>query len=202
VKHSRLDETPDLQIYEPFAQRSRWSNHLVVRSSSDPAGLVSRIRAEIAALDPTLPFYEVQTMTSAVSRSLGLRRLMNVLLGGFALIALLLAAIGIYGVISLGVSTRVREFGIRLALGAQTADVRWQVLRHGLALAVFGVAIGVAGSLYLTRFLQRLLFGVAPSDWITFSTVALILSATALLASYLPARRATRADPVSALRAE
>lgn len=202
VKHSRLDETPDLQVYEPFAQRSPWSNHLVVRSTSDPAGLVSQIRAEIAALDPTLPFYEVRTMTSAVSSSLGLRRLMNVLLGGFALIALLLAAIGIYGVISLGVSARVREFGIRLALGAQTADVRWQVLRHGLVLAIFGVAIGIAGSLYLTRFLQRLLFGVAPSDWITFSTVALILSATAVLASYIPARRATRYDPVSALRAE
>jgi putative ABC transport system permease protein len=141
-------------------------------------------------------------MASAVRGALGLRRLLNVLLGGFALIALVLAAIGIYGVISLGVSARGKEFGIRIALGAQTADVRWQVLRHGLALATVGVGMGIAGALFLTRLLQRLLFGVAPSDWITYATVALILSAAAVLASYVPARRATRADPLSALRAE
>jgi predicted permease len=202
VKHNRLDETPDLQVYEPFAQRSSWDNYLVVRSTSEPEGLVFRIREEIVALDPSLPLYDVHTMASAVRGSLGLRRLMNVLLGGFALIALVLAAIGIYGVISLGVSARGKEFGIRIALGAQTADVRWQVLRHGLALATVGVGLGIAGALVLTRLLQRLLFGVAPNDWITFATVALILSAAAVLASYVPARRATRADPLSALRAE
>jgi putative ABC transport system permease protein len=113
-----------------------------------------------------------------------------------------LAAIGIYGDISQSVTTRVREFGIRLALGAQKADVRGLVLRHGIMLATLGVALGIAGAMYLTRFLQRLLFGVAPVDWATFSAVAAILAATALLASYLPARRATRADPVSALRSE
>jgi len=202
VKHNSLDEQTDLQLYEVFARQTRWQNYLVVRTTSAPQSVISRIREEIKAGDPTLPFYDVHTMESAVSASLGIRRLMNVLLGGFALTALMLAAIGIYGVISLSVTARVREFGIRLALGAQTGDVRGLVLRHGVVLATLGVGIGVASALYLTRFLQRLLFGVAPIDWGTFSAVALILVATALVASYVPARRATRADPVSALRSE
>jgi putative ABC transport system permease protein len=202
VKHNSLDEQTDLQVYEVFARQTTWNNYLVVRTPSSPEALTSRLREEIKAGDPTLPFYEVHTMQNAVRASLAIRRLMNVLLGGFALAALVLAAIGIYGVISLSVTTRVREFGIRLALGAQKADVRGLVLRHGIMLATLGVALGIAGAMYLTRFLQRLLFGVAPVDWATFSAVAAILAATALLASYLPARRATRADPVSALRSE
>jgi len=202
VKHNSLDEKPDLQLYESFGRLATWNNYMIIRSTSGPEMLASRVRAEIKSLDPTLPFYDVHTMPEAVRASLGIRRLMNTLLGGFALTALILAAIGIYGVISLSVTGRVREFGIRLALGAQTADVRALVLRHGIVLAAVGVAIGIAGALYLTRFLQRLLFGVAPFDWPTFLAVAVILAATALLASYLPARRATRADPVSALRSE
>ena len=202
VKHNSLDEQRDLQVYEVFGRQTTWSNYLVVRTTSASQSVIARIREEIKAGDPTLPFYDVHTMESAVSASLGIRRLMNVLLGGFALTALMLAAIGIYGVISLSVTARVREFGIRLALGAQTADVRGLVLRHGVLLAALGVVIGVASALYLTRFLQRLLFGVAPMDWMVFSAVALTLVATALLASYLPARRATRADPVLALRSE
>lgn len=202
VKHNSLEEQPDLQLYEAFARNTTWNNYLVVRTSAAPEMLASRIRTEIKTLDATLPFYEVHTMQSAVRASLSIRRLVNSLLSGFALTALILAAIGIYGVISLSVGARVREFGIRLALGAQTSDVRGLVLRHGMVLAGFGVAIGIAGALYLTRFLQRLLFGVTALDWITFSTVAAILATTALLASYLPARRATRADPVSALQSE
>jgi putative ABC transport system permease protein len=202
VKHNSLDEKPDLQLYESFGRLATWNNYMVIRSTSAPEMLGSRVRAEIKALDPTLPFYDVHTMPDAVRASLGIRRLMNVLLGGFALAALVLAAIGIYGVISLSVTGRVREFGIRLALGAQTRDVRGLVLRHGILLAGIGVGIGVAGALYLARFLQRLLYGVAPFDWVTFVSVAGLLAGTALLASYLPARRATRADPVSALRSE
>jgi putative ABC transport system permease protein len=202
VKHNSLDEQTDLQAYEVFARQTTWNNYLVVRTTGSPEALTSRVREEIMAGDPTLPFYDVHTMQSAVRSSLAIRRLMNVLLGSFALVALILAAIGIYGVISLSVTARVREFGIRLALGAQTADVRGLVLRHGIMLATLGVALGIAGALYLTRFLQRLLFGVTPVDWATFSAVAAILAATALIASYLPARRATRADPVSVLRSE
>jgi putative ABC transport system permease protein len=202
VKHNSLDEKTDLQLYEPFNRFATWSNYVVVRSTGAPEQLASRIRAEIKALDPTLAFYDVRTMSDAVRDSLSIRRLMNVLLGGFALTALILATIGIYGVISLSVTARVREFGIRMALGAQTRDVRGLVLRHGVWLAGIGVLLGMAGALYFTRFLQRLLFGVAPIDWITFSAVAALLTVTAILASYLPARRATRADPVLALRSE
>src|SRR6185503_20115196 len=173
-----------------------------VRSTSAPEPLAARIREEMKALDASLPLYDVHTMQDAVRSSLGVRRLVNVLLGGFAVTALVLAAIGIYGVISLSVNGRVREFGIRMALGAQRGDVRVLVLRHGVLLASLGVVIGLAGAMYLTRFLQRLLFGVAPVDWVTFSVVAAILALTALLASYLPARRATRADPVLALKSE
>jgi len=202
VKHNSLDEQTDLQLYESFGRQATWSNYLVVRSTSSPELLATSIRAEIKALDSALPLYDVHTMQNAVRGSLAIRRLVNVLLGSFALAALLLAAIGIYGVISLSVSGRVREFGIRMALGAQTGDVRGLVLRHGVLLAAAGVAIGIASAAYLTRYLQRLLFGVAPVDWATFGVVALVLTATALLASYLPARRATRADPVLALRSE
>jgi putative ABC transport system permease protein len=202
VKHNRLDEATDIQLYESFTRYATWNNYLVVRSSAATEELTSRIRAELKALDPTLPFYEVRTMQEAVSASLGIRRLTNILLVGFALVALLLAAIGIYGVIALSVSARVREFGVRMALGAKTSDIKRMVLRYGLGLAAAGVTIGLAGALYLTRFLQKLLFNVAPFDPPTVVTVAAVLTVTAVLASYLPARRATRADPVLALRAE
>ena len=202
VKHNRLDETTDLQIYEPFSRVARWQNHVVVRSMLETDAILPRIRAEMKALDPELAIYDVHTMTGAVRASLGVRRLTNLLLVGFALAALLLAAMGIYGVISLGVSARVREFGIRMALGAQMGDVRALVLRHGVMLAAIGVGVGVVTAVYLTRFLRRLLFGVAPLDWPTFVAVAAVLTATALAASYAPARRATRADPVLALKTE
>ena len=202
MKHNRLDEDIDLQVYEPFSRIARWQNHIVVRSMLDVESILSRIRAEVKAIDPELALYDVHTMAGAVRASLGIRRLTNLLLAGFAVAALLLAAMGIYGVISLGVSARVREFGIRLALGAQTWDVRALVLRRGVVLAGVGVLIGVAAAVYLTRFLSRLLFGVAPLDWPTFVAVAAVLTVTALAASYAPARRATRADPVLALKTE
>jgi ABC-type antimicrobial peptide transport system permease subunit len=145
--------------------------------------------------------YEVRTMDDAVRASLGVRRLTNLLLGGFALTALVLAAIGIYGVISLSVSARVREFGVRMALGARASDIRRMVLRYGLGLAGTGVAVGILGALYLARLIQKLLFGVTPFDVPTVATVTLVLTATALVAALVPARRATRVDPIQALRA-
>jgi len=202
VKHNRLDEDTDLQMYEPFSRAVTWSNYLVVRSTVEPDAVLPRIRADMKALDPTLPMYDIHTMGQAVRASLSIRRLTNTLLGAFALAALLLAAMGIYGVISISVNSRIREFGIRMALGAQTTDVRALVLRQGILLAGLGVVLGLATATYLTRFLQRLLFGVAPLDWLTFVTVAAVLTVTALVASYLPARRATRADPVLALKTE
>jgi predicted permease len=203
VKHNRLDEKPDLQVYEPFA-RSPWrSSYVVVRTDVvPPEAIVAQLRREVAALDATIPLFEVHTMQSALDESLSTRRLTNLLLAAFAGAALVLAAIGIYGVISLSVTARLKEFGIRLALGARSGDVTRLVLRQGMLLAMVGVTIGLAGALSVTRFLRVLLFGVQPLDWPTFSAVALLLTATALVACWIPARRAMRSDPIEVLRTE
>ena len=202
VKHSRLDEPGDLQEYQPFAQFVYWDAFLVVRTTSQRVGLVGEIRRAMKAIDPSVPLYDVRTMREAVDQSLGTRRLTDVLLAGFSLTALVLAAIGIYGVMSLGVNGRLREFGIRLALGAKPGTVRGLVLWQASWLAFGGVLIGLIGALATTRYLRTLLFGVGPLDWLTFVGVAVLLTATALIASYLPARRATKADPILALKAE
>jgi putative ABC transport system permease protein len=202
VRHGRLDETPDPQFYLPFAQAPTHSSYLVVRASLPPEALAARVRREIAALDPALPLFEVQTMAAAVDRSLSTRRLTSLLLGAFGAIALLLAAVGIYGVISVTAGGRAREFGVRVALGARGADVGRLVLRRGLALAATGAAAGLAGALAVGRLLRGLLFEVRPVDVVTLGAVAALLAATALLACYLPARRATRADPMVTLRTE
>ncbi len=202
AKHGTLDEAPTYHIYLAYDQRPQWNVYVVVRAMSDPLALVGPLRAAVGELDPNLPLYEIGTMQDALDRSLGTRRFTEVLLAGLAATALLLAAIGIYGVMSLNVTSRVREFGIRLALGAAPGAVRWLVIRRGMALAAGGVVLGVAGALWLTRFLRELLFQVSPMDPITFAAVAAVLATAALLACYLPARRATRTDPVVALRQE
>jgi putative ABC transport system permease protein len=202
VKHNSLDERPDLQMYEPFAQRTHWMTYIVVRTTIAPEAIVAQMRRVVAAADPTLPLFGAYTLQRSVNESLGPRRLTNAVLGGFAAMALVLAAIGIYGVIALSVNGRMKEFGIRIALGARAADVRGLVLGHGLVLALVGVGIGLAGAVWVTRFLRSLLFGVSPVDWVTFGAVAVVLSGAALVACYLPARRATRSDPIVVLRAE
>jgi putative ABC transport system permease protein len=175
---------------------------LVVRTAADPAALTAAIRREVQSLDPTLPFNEVHTLEDAVAGSLGTRRLTYLSLLSFALAALALAALGIYGVMALSVGQRVNEFGIRLALGAAARDVLALVLGEGLRLAALGAAIGLAGAAGLARLLRSLLFQVEPVDQLTFAAVSLILGAVALVACYLPARRATATDPLAALRCE
>jgi len=202
VKHRSLTETPDLWLYEPFGQVTNWGNYLVVRAGGDPANLISAIRSEVAAIDPTIPLFDVQTMEQLIDRSLATRRLTNALLAGFALTALLLAAIGIYGVMSVSVGSRIREFGVRLALGAQGRDVVRLVVGEGMLLVAIGTILGLVGALSLKHVLSGLLFGVGVLDPVTLAVVPLILAAAAVTACYLPARRATRADPMAALRAE
>jgi putative ABC transport system permease protein len=175
---------------------------LTVRTTGDAASVVSAIRAIVRDRDPDLAVADIKTMDQVVSRSVAQRRLMMVMLGIFAAAALLLSAVGIYGVIAYGVTQRTQEIGIRLALGAQRADVLKMIVGQAAWLSVVGIAFGAAGALLLTRLMTDLLFQVKPFDPVTFAAVACGLVLVALLAGYVPGRRATRVDPVVALRAE
>lgn len=176
--------------------------NLVVRSATDPASLVPAIRAAVAAVDKDQPISGVETMKQLVSDSVSTRRLTLVLLGLFSGLALVLAAIGIYGVMAYSVAQRTHEIGIRMAVGAQQKDVLGLVLGEGARLTLWGVGFGVAAALGLTRLLSSLLFAVSASDPLTYAAVAVVLVVVALLASYIPARRALRVDPIVALRYE
>jgi putative ABC transport system permease protein len=202
VKNRKLDEEAWPYVYRPYSQWIRRETMLVVRGSVDPTSLVTGIRQEVAKLDPELPLSDVSTVQQAMDRSLVTTRLTNSLLVGFAATALLLALTGIYGVMSLNVANRRNEFGIRLALGAQTSNVLRLILGQGLKLAAVGVALGLLGAMAFTRLLKGLLFGVSASDPLTFALLAALLVGVALLACWIPARRATKVDPLEALRSE
>ncbi|HEY4425266.1 MAG TPA: ABC transporter permease [Pyrinomonadaceae bacterium] len=202
VKNRKLDEEAWPYVYRPYSQWVRRDTMLVVRGSVDPTSLVAGIRQEVAKLDPELPLSDVSTIQQAMDRSLLTTRLTNSLLVGFAATALLLALTGIYGVMSLNVANRRNEFGIRLALGAQTSNVLKLILGQGLKLAAVGVALGLLGAIAFTRLLKGLLFGISASDPLTFGLLAALLVGVALLACWIPARRATKVDPLEALRSE
>ena len=197
-----LDNPARLEVYYPYRQQPESDMNLVVRSAVDPASLTSAIRAAVAAIDKDQPIFDVHTMQQRVDDSISTRRLTLVLLGIFSALALILAAIGIYGVMAYSVALRTQEIGIRMALGAQQKDVLRLVLRQGARIAFFGVAIGLAAAVALARALSSLLFSVSSSDPITFAAVSILLVAVALLACYIPARRALRVDPIIALRYE
>ena len=178
------------------------SSTLVVRTSTDPRSLTPAIREQVLAVDPNQPVYDVKTMDQRVAITLETRRFAVVLLGIFGVLALLLAAIGLYGVLAFAVSQRTREIGIHMALGAQARDVLGMVLKQGMSLVLFGVVIGVAGAYALTRTMQSLLFEVSTTDPVTFVMVSLLLAVVGFVACYIPARRATKVDPLVALRYE
>ncbi|HXJ91923.1 MAG TPA: ABC transporter permease [Terriglobia bacterium] len=191
-----------LEIYLPFRQEISREMNLVVRSATDPASLVPAIRTAVAAVDKDQPVFGVETMKQLVSDSVSTRRLTLVLLALFSALALVLAAIGIYGVMSYSVAQRTHEIGIRIAVGAQQKDVLGLVLGEGTRLALWGVGLGVAAALGFTRLLSSLLFDVSASDPLTYVGVSVALVLVALIACYIPARRALRVDPIVALRYE
>jgi putative ABC transport system permease protein len=202
---------PEEELFVPFLQTRAYLERastgfayltLAVRASGDPAALASPIRRVVASLDRGAPVSQVQTMDEVVAAATAAPRFHLLLLGAFAGLALLLAALGIYGVMSYTVSRRTNEIGIRMALGARPADVRWLIVGQGMAVVLAGAAAGLVGALALTRLMSSLLYGVGASDPATFLAVSLVLGAVALAASYLPARRATRIDPLAALRCE
>ena len=201
-KYAGLTEDPRSFVYRPVWQSYSGSSNLIVRSRTDSERLLSTLRGEIAALDPQLPISSAKTMVDHLNFPMLPARLAAILLGSFGLLALVLAAIGLYGVMSYTVSKRTREIGIRMALGAESRDVMSMVLRQGMALAAAGVAIGLLAAFALTRALTSLLYGVSATDAATFTVVALLLTGVALVACFVPARRATRVDPMVALRHE
>lgn len=199
-----LDTAIKPEAYFPLAQAAGMYRrmNLAVRADADPQALVSAVRREIQALDPNQPIYQIQTMEELIGASIGTRRFALLLLEVFAGLALLLAAVGIYGVLSYVVTGRTREIGLRLALGAQPSEVLRLVVGQGMKLVLIGTGLGLITAFAVTRVMARLLFGVSATDPLTFAAVALLLMLVALLACYLPARRATQVDPLIALRYE
>jgi predicted permease len=200
VKDTALGVEANRYVYVPFAQASPRSMDLVVRSGIAPEAQIAAIRQSIRALNASVPFYDVHTLQDAVERSLTNERLTNALLLAFACAAALLAAIGVYGVMAVGVGERVGELAIRLALGATPPRVVWLMMRHGLRLVTMGVAIGLAGAAGVSRYLQTLLFDVTPTDPYVFGVVTALLVIVAIVACLIPARRAMTVDPQAALR--
>jgi putative ABC transport system permease protein len=202
VKNYGIDQESRMELYLPLHQSRLGSFSLVVRTSGDPGSMSAAIRQAIAAVDPSQPVWNVSTMQTLLEDSMATKRVSMLLFAAFAGVALLLSAIGLYGVISYSVTQRTHEIGIRMALGAEAGRVRIMVLRHGAILLSAGLVIGFAASLALGRFLQQMLFGTSPSDPETFLVVGTLLTIVTLLATYIPAQRASRVDPVIALRYE
>ena len=205
VRHNTLEALRRPVAYFPFHQATTghsggWGMALMIRTAGDPLALVESVRAEVERLDPALPIFNVQSMQDAVAASMAGRRFQLTLLVTFAGLALVLAAVGIYGVIAHSVSQRTPEIGIRLALGARAADVQRQVVREGMVPVAVGLALGVAGALASSRILSGLLFGVEPADLASFAAGTTVLACVALAACWMPALRVSRVDPTTALR--
>jgi len=213
VKDSRQDASRHLQdlyappspeIYVPFQQHAVASRNmaLLLRTASDPGTMTDAARRQVLSIDSGQPVYDVQTLRELTDVALGPARLALVLLGAFAGVALLIASVGLYALVAYSVAQRTREIGIRMAMGARREDVLHLVVREGMALAGLGLAVGFFASFGLTRLMSTLLYGVRPNDIATLAAVSMVLIGVALLASYIPARRAAKVDPMIALRYE
>jgi predicted permease len=201
VRHLALEQGAGNEMYLPIRQCGDWASlDLVLRTTLPPSELASAVRATLKSIAPNLPRNDFRTLQQLVDKAVSPRRFVVMLLGGFAIFALILASLGIYAVISYSVSQRTQEIGIRMALGASPGDLQARILAQTLGLAGLGMLLGVASSWALTRALSGLLFGVTPTDPMTFLGMLLVLTAVAVLAGYLPALRASRVDPMAALR--
>ena len=202
VRTSGLGEAVEPEASFAQAQVPHASMFLVVHTAGDPLGIARGIRSEVSALDPNIPITELRQMEEVVTASLARQRLLTGMLSGFSAVALMLTAVGIFGLVSFAVAQRTREIGVRIALGATPRTVVETIVRRASALVLMGLAIGITGALALTRVLEGELFGVTPTDPSAFAAVTIILGATALLASVIPAWRAATLDPLVALRAD
>ena len=205
VRQYALDREPAPEIYVPHLQSpwmKRETRELVVKAVGDPLGLANAVRKEIRSLEQDVPITGFRSMEQVVERSLSTPRFYLVLVLCFATLALALAAAGLYAAISYSVSQRTHEMGIRMALGARPGDLLKLILGQGMTLTAIGVAVGIAGALMLTRFLTKLLYGVSATDPSTFAMLSFFVLAVALLACYVPARRAAKVNPIEALRCE
>jgi putative ABC transport system permease protein len=202
VRDASLDTNPAPTMYVPYMQDPFSGMWVVARTTGEPRALAAAVRQTVQGIDHSLPAFAMTPLATAVSDSIAQRRFSMLLLGLFALIALFLAAVGLYGVVAYSVSQRTQEIGLRMAIGAQRGDVLRMVVGGGMKLAVVGVAIGIACALALAEFVATMLFEVKPFDPASYSVTALVLLAVAALACYVPARRAMRVDPIVALRQE
>jgi len=203
VRHGTLEKAAGAEMYLNFRQTGDWNAiEMVVRTSRLPESFVPDVRASMKAFDPALPNSEITTLDQIIDDAVAPRRLITHLLGAFSSFALALASLGLYGVIAYSVTQRTQEIGIRLAIGAQRADVLRLIVGEGFSMAATGVAVGVIAALALSRLLASLLFGVSTTDPLIFSISVIVLISVALLACFIPARRAAKVDPVVALRCE
>jgi putative ABC transport system permease protein len=202
VRHRSLSDEPQPEMYVTLAQFTFNELTVIVRTAAEPASLTGQVNEIVHDLDPSIPVYESKTMEQYLAGAVARPRFNTLLVSIFAIIALLLAGVGLYGVLAHAVTQRTQEFGIRMALGAQVPDVLKLILSQGGKLVLSGVLIGLGGALALTRLLKTLLFGVSATDPLTFSLIALLLFVVAFMACSIPARRATKVDPLVALRNE
>jgi putative ABC transport system permease protein len=200
VKHNGVIDDAAPEVYAPTLRSASGAYDLVVRSAAAPAQVTGAVRGQFRELDPNLPLFTIRTLEETIALNLARPRFAVALLGAFAALGLLLAAVGVYGVMAYSVGRRAREVGIRMALGAQSGDVLRMVLREGLKLTAIGAAIGLPASLALSRVMKGLLYGVSAADPLTFVGVPLLLAVVAMIACWIPARRAAKTDPMTALR--
>jgi ABC-type antimicrobial peptide transport system permease subunit len=196
----QMDTRPT--IYWSATQSGRLSMSMVVRTAGDPSALTSAFRSAIGEVDPNVPVQSIQPMTAIVSASLAQNRFRTILLGAFAVVAVLLAALGLYGVLAQMVARRTQEIGVRMALGADRSSILGWVVRRGMVLAAVGLAIGALGAALVTQAIRGMLFGVQPIDVVTYGVTVTVLGLVALAAALIPAWRASRVDPVECLRSE